>query len=160
VLFGVVQHCLTQAWSPSQIASTLKLMWPDEPQRNVWHETIYTCIYAMSKGELSKDLIACLRRAMAKVMPRSRGEDRRGQMPDLLSIHVRPPEARHRTFPGHWEGDLIKGAGNRSAVGVLLERSSRLVMLIKPADAIAASALEGFIAMLRSVAETMCQTLT
>ena len=69
------------------------------------------------------------------LMPRSRGEDRRGQMPDLLSIHVRPPEATDRAFPGHWEGDLIKGTGNRSAVGVLLERSSRLVMLIKLADA-------------------------
>jgi IS30 family transposase len=160
VLFGVVQHLLAQAWSPSQIAGTLKLMWPDEPQRTVSHESIYTCIYAMPKGELRKDLIACLRRAKSKRMPRSRGEDRRGQMPDLLSIHVRPPEASDRAFPGHWEGDLIKGAGNRSAVGVLVERSSRLVMLIKLADATAASALEGFTAKLRSVAEPMRQTLT
>lgn len=113
VLFGVVQHFLARGWSPSQIAGTLKLMWPDEPQRTVSHESIYTCIYAMPKGELRKDLIACLRRAKSKRMPRSRGEDRRGQMPDLLSIHVRPPEASDRAFPGHWEGDLIKGAGNR-----------------------------------------------
>ena len=160
MLFGVVQHFLAQAWSPSQIAGTLKLMWPDEPQRTVSHESIYTCIYAMPKGELRKDLIACLRRAKSKRMPRSRGEDRRGQMPDLLSIHVRPPEASDRAFPGHWEGDLIKGAGNRSAVGVLLERSSRLVMLIKLADATATSALEGFTAKLRSIAEPMRKTLT
>jgi IS30 family transposase len=160
VLFGVVQHFLAQAWSPSQIAGTLKLMWPDEPQRTVSHESIYTCIYAMPKGELRKDLIACLRRAKAKRMPRSRGEDRRGQLPDLLSIHVRPPEANDRALPGHWEGDLIKGAGNRSAVGVLVERSSRLVMLIKLADATAASALQGFTAKLRSIAEPMRQTLT
>jgi transposase, IS30 family len=106
-LFGVVQHFLAQAWSPSQIAGTLKLMWPDEPQRTVSHESIYTCIYAMPKGELRKDLVACLRRATFKRMPRSRSEDRRGQMPDLLSIHVRPPEANDRAFPGHWEGDLI-----------------------------------------------------
>ena len=160
VLFGVVQHFLARGWSPSQIAGTLKLMWPDEPQRTVSHESIYTCIYAMPKGELRKDLIACLRRAKSKRMPRSRGEDRRGQMPDLLSIHVRPPEASDRAFPGHWEGDLIKGAGNRSAVGVLLERSSRLVMLIKLADATATSALEGFTAKLRSIAEPMRKTLT
>ena len=160
VLFGVVQHFLAEGWSPSQIAGTLKLMWPDEPQRSVSHETIYTCIYAMPKGELRKDLIACLRRAKSKRMPRSRGEDRRGQMPDLLSIHVRPPEANDRAFPGHWEGDLIKGAGNRSAVGVLVERSSRLVMLIKLADATAASALEGFTAKLRGIAESMRKTLT
>lgn len=160
VLFGVVQYFLAQAWLPSQIAGKLKLMWLDEPQRTVSHESIYTCIYAMPKGELRKDLIACLRRAKAKRMPRSRGEDRRGQMPDLLSIHVRPPEASDRAFPGHWEGDLIKGAGNHSAVGVLVERSSRLVMLIKLADATAASALQDFTAKLRSIAEPMHQTLT
>jgi IS30 family transposase len=144
VLFGVVHHFLSERWSPSQIAGTLKRMWPDDPQRTVSHETIYNCIYAMPRGELRKDLIACLRRERAKRMPRSRGEDRRGQLPEVLSIHVRPPEANDRAFPGHWEGDLIKGAGNRSAVGVLVERSSRLVMLAKLADATAASALEGF----------------
>ena len=160
LLFGVVHHFLREGWSPSQIAGTLKLMWPDEPQRSVSHETIYNCIYAMPKGELRKDLIASLRRAKSKRMPRSRGEDRRGQMPDLLSIHVRPPEVNDRAFPGHWEGDLIKGAANRSAVGVLVERSSRLVMLIKLADATAAAALEGFTTKLRSIAEPMRQTLT
>ena len=146
LLFGVVQHFLAQGWSPSQIAGTLKLMWPDEPQRTVSYETMYNCINAMPKGELRKDLIACLRSAKAKLIPRSRSEDRRDQMPDLLSIHVRPPEVNDRAFPGHWEGDLIKGAANRSAVGVLVERSSRMVMLIKLADATAASALEGFTA--------------
>jgi IS30 family transposase len=98
LLFGVVQHFLAKAWSPSQIAFTLKLVWPDEPQRTVSHESIYTCIYDMPKGELRKDLIACLRRAKAKRMPRSRGEDRRGQIPDLLSIHVRPPKASDRAL--------------------------------------------------------------
>lgn len=127
VLFGVVQHFLGLAWSPSQIAGTLKLMWPDEPDRTVSHETIYTCIYAMPRGELRRELIASFRRAKSKRMPRSRGEDRRGQLPELLSIHVRPPEVNDRAFPGHWEGDLIKGAGNRSAVGVLVKRSSAQV---------------------------------
>jgi transposase, IS30 family len=160
LLFGVVQHFLSERWSPSQIAGTLKVMWPNAPQRTLSHETIYNCIYAMPRGELRKDLIACLRRAQGKRMPRSRGQDRRGQLPDALSIHVRPPEANDRAFPGHWEGDLIKGAGNRSAVGVLVERSSRLVMLAKMADATAASALEGFTAKLRSIAKPMRQTLT
>lgn len=160
VLFGVVHHFLLEGWSPSQIAGTLKRMWPDDPDRRVSHETIYNCIYAMPRGELRKELIACLRRAQAKRMPRSRGQDRRGQLPEAVSIHLRPPEANERAFPGHWEGDLLKGAANRSAVGVLVERSSRLVMLAKLKDATAASALEGFTAKLRSIAEPMRKTLT
>ena len=131
VLFGVVQHFLAQAWSPSQIAGTLKLMWPDEPQRTVSHESIYTCIYAMPKGELRKDLIACLRRAKSKRMPRSRGEDRRGQMPDLLSIHVRPPEASDRAFPGHWEGDLIKGKANATQFAHLDFGDSKMGFMVE-----------------------------
>lgn len=94
-------------------------------------------------------------------MPRSRGQDRRGQLPDAVSIHLRPPEANERAFPGHWEGDLLKGAANRSAVGVLVERSSRLGRCSpKLKDATAASALEGFTAKLRSIAEPMRKTLT
>ncbi|TSE22751.1 Helix-turn-helix domain protein [Tepidimonas sediminis] len=79
VLFGVVHHFLLEGWSPGQIAGTLKRMWPDDPHRRVSHETIYNCIYAMPRGELRKELIACLRRAMPKRMPRSRGQDRRGR---------------------------------------------------------------------------------
>ena len=153
LLFSVVQHFLDQGWSPFQIAGTLKRIWPDEAQGTVSHESIYTCIYPMPKGAV------CLRCAKAKRMSHSRGEDRRGQMPDLLSIHVRPPQASDRAFRGHWEGDLIKGAGNRSAVGVLVESSSRLVMLIKLADTTVDSALEGFTVKLRSIAGPMRQTL-
>ena len=72
VLFGVVQHFLAQGWSPSQIAGALRPMWPDEPQRTISHESIYTCIYAMPKGELRKDLIACLRRAKAKAKAKAK----------------------------------------------------------------------------------------
>lgn len=159
VLFGVVHHFLYERCSPSQIAGRLKRMWPDGPQRTVSHETIYNCIYAMPRRELRKDLIACLRRAQSKRMPRSRGEDHRGQLPEVLSIHVRPPEANDRAFPGHWEGDLIKGAGNRSAMGACRAQLAPGV-LEKLADATAASALEGFTAKLRSIAEPMLQTLT
>ncbi len=77
-------------------------------------------------------------------MPRSRGVDRRGQIPEMVSIHVRPPEVDDRVMPGRWEGDFIKGAGNKSSVGVLVERTSRLVLLARMDDATAASALAGF----------------
>ena len=93
-------------------------------------------------------------------MPRSRGDDRRGQIPEMVSIHVRPPEVDDRVMPGHWEGDFIKGAGNKSSVGVLVERTSRLVLLAKMDDATAASALAGFSAKLNSIATPMRQSMT
>ena len=93
-------------------------------------------------------------------LPRSRGTDRRGQIPDMVSIHVRPPEVIDRVMPGHWEGDFIKGAGNQSSVGVLVERTSRLVLLARMEDATAASALAGFTAKLNSIAAPMRQSLT
>ena len=160
VSWGVVRKLLECKWSPQQIAATLKRVFPDEPERHVSHETIYTAIYAQPRGELRRQLIACLRHGRSTRMPRSRGADRRGQIPDMVSIHVRPPEVDDRVMPGHWEGDFIKGAGNKSSVGVLVERTSRLVLLAKMEDATAASALAGFSAKLNSIATPMRRSLT
>ena len=160
VNWSVVVTLLHWRWSPEQIAATLKRVYPGQHERHVSHETIYTTIYAHPKGELRRELIALLRRRQSKRMPRSRGADRRGQIPDMVSIHVRPPEVNDRAMPGHWEGDLIKGAGNKSAVGVLVERSSRLVLLAKMADATAESALAAFTLKFRSIAEPMRVSLT
>lgn len=160
VLWGVVRHFLDQKWSPQEISATLKRAFPDQPDLNVSHETIYNAIYAYPRGELRRQLIACLRQARTKRVPRSRGTDRRGQIPDMVSIHVRPPEVNDRLMPGHWEGDLIKGAGNQSAVGVLVERMSRAVLLVKMPDATAASALAGFTGKLQALVAPLRQTLT
>ena len=127
----VVLTLLDWRWSPQQIAATLKRVFPHEPERHVSHETIYNAIYAQPRGELRRQLVACLRRGHSTRMPRTRGDDRRGQIPDMVSIHVRPPEVNDRVMPGHWEGDFIKGAGNKSSVGVLVERTSRLVLLAR-----------------------------
>jgi IS30 family transposase len=162
-LFETVQALLKLRWSPQQIAARLATLHPDEASQRASHETIYNVIYAQPRGELRRELIACLRMARAKRWPRSRGEDRRGQIADLLSIHVRPPEVEDRQFPGHWEGDLIKGAGNLSAVGTLVERSSRLVILVKlphPNPATAAHVLQAFSDKLQAVARPMRKTLT
>jgi IS30 family transposase len=158
--WGLVLTLLSWKYSPQQIAGTLKRVFPDAPSRQVSHETIYIAIYAHPRGELRRELIACLRQGHAKRLPRSRGTDRRGRLPEMLSIHVRPPEVDDRIMPGHWEGDFIKGAGNQSSVGVLVERSSRLVLLAKMEDATAASALEGFSAKLNLIAAPLRQTLT
>jgi IS30 family transposase len=160
VAWSVVLTLLDWKWSPQQIAATLKRVFPHEPERHVSHETIYTAIYAQPRGELRRQLVACLRQGRSTRMPRSRGNDRRGQIPEMVSIHVRPPEVHDRVMPGHWEGDFIKGAGNQSSVGVLVERSSRLVLLARMDDATAASALAGFTAKLNSIAPPMRQSLT
>ncbi|BCQ28137.1 hypothetical protein NK8_63260 (plasmid) [Caballeronia sp. NK8] len=134
--------------------------YPTDPTQHVSHETIYTAIYAQPRGELRRQLIACLRHGHSTRMPRTRGADRRGQIPDMVSIHVRPPEIEDRLLPGHWEGDFIKGANNASSVGVLVERTSRLVLLAKMEDATAASALAGFSTKLNSIAEPLRQSFT
>jgi IS30 family transposase len=120
----------------------------------------HVAIYAQPRGELRRQLIACLRQGRSTRMPRSRGTDRRGQIPDMVSIHVRPPEIDDRVMPGHSEGDFIKGAGNKSSVGVLVERTSRLVLLARMEDATAAAALAGFTVKLDSIVAPMRQSLT
>lgn len=102
-MFKQVCRLLRRLWSPEQIAGHLATVHGTDQSQRVSHETIYTCIYAQPKGELRRELIACLRMARAKRWPRSRGTDRRGEIADLLSIHVRPPQINERQFPGHWE---------------------------------------------------------
>src|SRR5258706_2308752 len=169
VAWRVVLTLLAWKWSPQQISGTLKRIWPNDPALRVSHETIYapkevplgdTAIYAQPRGELRRQLIACLRHGHSTRMSRKRGTDRRGQIPDMVSIHVRPPEVEDRVMPGHWEGDFIKGAGNQSSVGVLVERTSRLVLLARMEDATAASALAGFTAKLNSIPAPLRQSLT
>ena len=160
VLFGVVEHYLREGWSPEQIAGTLKRICPHDRERTVSHETIYNALYVMPRGELRTELIACLRQGRGGRRPRARGEDRRGRIPDMARLQARPSEVEDRLVPGHWEGDLIKGAANRSAVGTLVERSSCLVMLARMEGSTAQAALEGFTEALNRVHEPMRKTLT
>lgn len=101
-----------------------------------------------------------LRQGRGARKPRTRGTDRRGQMPDLPSIHLRPPEADERLVPGHWEGDFLKGAANRSAVGTLVDRMSLFVMVVKMDACNALAALDGFSRAFAPLDVSLCQTLT
>ena len=112
-LWRIVLSLLDWKWSPQQISGTLKRMWPDDPSMRVPHETICNAIYAHPRGELRRQLISCLRQSRSTRMPRSRGNDRRGQLASMLSIHVRPPEVDDRVMPGHWEGDFIVRPASR-----------------------------------------------
>ena len=143
-LWGQVTRYLQDGYSPEQIAGTLATVHPDTPTLQVSHETIYTAIYAMPRGELRTEVIGWLRFGHAKRRPRARGDDRRGRIPGMVSIHDRPPEIEERLVPGHWEGDFIKGANNRSSVGTLVERTTLFTVLAKMKDASAASAVDGF----------------
>ncbi len=160
-LFYVVEHELREGWSPQQIAGRLRATFPHDSARHVSHETIYAAIYAIPRGQLRKDLIQCLRQGHDGRRRRSQGQDRRGQLPDMVSIHDRPADIEDRLIPGHWEADLIKGAGNRSAVATLVERTSRLVLLAKMPDASALSALDAFSTALNRIHEPQLrQTMT
>lgn len=160
VLFQVVHHYLKLRWSPQQISNILKAMWPTDSDKTVSHETIYNAIYLHPRGELKRDLIACLRHHNQVRKPRSRGIDRRGQIKDMQSIHIRPPEIEDRVIPGHWEGDLIKGEGNRSSVGTLVERTTRFVVLARMDNAGTKSVVDSFSAVLNREPEALRKSMT
>lgn len=136
-----IRDYLDQGWSPQQIAGRLKHMHPDQPTWVVSHQTVYAFIQALPRGELKKELVSYLRK---KGKPSKSTTDQRGKIANMRLIHDRPEEISGRSIGGHWEGDLIKGAGNKSAVGTLVERKSRFVVLVQLPDATAASVLQGF----------------
>ncbi len=150
-LWSQVQKLLRQRYSPEQIASILPRMLPDDSSMRASHETIYKALYAMPRGDLRTELLATLRQGRKVRRPRARGEDRRGEIPNIVSIHQRPPEVYEREILGDWEGDLIKARGNASAVGTLVERTSLFVTLAKLADGGAQAAAEGFSMVLNRI---------
>ena len=120
---------LRRLWSPEQIAQHLRAEFGDDASMTISHETIYKSLYVQGRGELRRDLARCLRTARTRRKPQG-GRELRGRIPDMVMISERPAEAEDRAVPGHWEGDLIMGRGNQSAIGTLVERSTRYVMLL------------------------------
>ena len=159
-LWAEVRRYLERGFSPEQIAGTLKRTACGAPHLYASPETIYTAIYAHPRGTLRRELVALLRQGRGARRARSRGQDRRGKLPDLPSIHLRPPEANERLLPGHWEGDLLVGTRNRSAVGTLVDRKTLFLMLVKMQGASAHAALEGFSSAFAPLDAALCKTLT
>ena len=124
-----VEARLLQWWSPQEIAAKLRVDFADRPEMWVSHETIYKSLYVQGRGELRRELHRCLRSGRAQRRHQGRVETR-GHLKDMVLISQRPAEIEDRAVPGHWEGDLIIGANNKSAIGTLVERSTRFVLLL------------------------------
>jgi IS30 family transposase len=130
-----VERRLLERWSPQQIAARLVYDYPDDLAMRVSHETIYRTLFVQARGALRKDLTACLRTQRTQRRSHKRTEHSgTGRIRDMVRISDRPSEAEDRAIPGHWEGDLLMGKGGKSAIGTLVERSSRYVVLVPLPD--------------------------
>jgi len=126
-----VERKLALHWSPQQISARLVHDYPDDQEMRVSHETIYKSLFVQARGALRKELATCLRSGRTQRRSHKRTEHSgTGRLRGMVMISDRPAEASDRAIPGHWEGDLIMGKGGRSAIGTLVERSSRYVMLL------------------------------
>jgi len=152
---------MRRGWSPEEIAGILKRNYPHLPLMHTSHESIYRYVYVVARGELKRELAACLRRHHRVRKPHCRGvaadHDR---IKDMVMIDQRPAEAENRLIAGHYEGDLIMGAGNRSAVGVLVERTTRYTFLCFLPTKDAQGVREAFTRKLLPVPQALRKTLT
>jgi IS30 family transposase len=130
VLREFVSNLLKKRWSPEQISHELTIAFSDDPARLLVPETIYQAVYRPELGGLHRELPKALRTGRRRRRPHRRGDERRGRLVDMTMIDQRPAEADDRATPGHWEGDLIIGELTRSAIGTLVERSSRFTILL------------------------------
>ena len=162
-LFAEVSRLLRIKWSPEQISGRRKRMEGGMEQQSglqVSHEAIYTAVYALPRGELRRELIACLRQDKPTRGRKPKGSERRGKLCNMTNIKDRPEEIEGRLVPGHWEGDIILGAGGASAIGTLMERGSRFVILVHMPTRKAEVASGAFAGGLNAVPAPLRKTLT
>jgi transposase, IS30 family len=129
-----VEEDLRRRYSPEQIVGRLRRQFPDDPEMRVSPETIYQSLYVQSRGALRRDLTKCLRTGRALRRPCRQAGQRKNRIPDMINITERPAEADDRAVPGHWEGDLIIGKNNATAIGTLVERTTGYTMLVHLPD--------------------------
>ncbi|MFD7833570.1 IS30 family transposase [Kitasatospora sp. NPDC059803] len=126
-----IQDRLDRKWSPEQICQALRDTFPERPEMHVVHETVYQALYVQGRGELRRELAGALRTGRARRVPHRQAAARRPRFATpMVMISERPAEAEDRAVPGHWEGDLIIGKDGASAIGTLVERATRYVMLL------------------------------
>jgi len=156
MLVEQVTTWLEELWSPQEISSRLRLEFPDDLMMQVSHETIYQSLFVQGRGELRRELARCLR--SGRTSRRSQGRvDGRGKIPNMVMISERPAEVEDRAVPGHWEGDLIIGANALSAVGTLVERATRYLLLLHLPNGHGAEEVKG---AMREAIESLPRELT
>jgi len=160
-LWDLVQTKLRLRWSPEQISSWLEAQYAD-PAMHVSHETMYVALYVLPRGTLRKELQKCMRLRHKKRRKRGKvlSHDRRGQIPDLVQIHDRPAEVEGREIAGHWEGDLLIGRGKKSAIGTLVERKTRYLLLCKLSAPRAEETWRKFAQRFNALPEALRKSLT
>ena len=155
-----VDRRLRDGWSPQQIAARLRRDYPEDMRKRISHETIYAAIYIVPRGELRRTLIGCLRQHRKVRRGRRLSGQKRGQIPNLTPIAARPTEIEARLVPGHWEGDILKGTANGSAVGSLVERTTRLVLLARMPGLDSRSVVQGFARKLQRIPQPLRKSMT
>ena len=158
-----VEEDLGKRYSPQQIAARLRRDFPDDPEMWVHHNTIYESLYIQARGALRADLAKCLRTGRIKRRPRrpEGREERRGTIPDKVMISERPVEVADRAVPGHWEGDLIVGKLNGSAIGTVVERTTNYTLLLHLPDGHGTEAVtEALIARMAELPEQLRRSVT
>jgi transposase, IS30 family len=157
----LVEAKLNKRLSPKQIAVQLRRQFPNDREMWVSHEAIYQSIYVQGRGALRRELAASLRTGRALRHPHRKANERRGRIPGMVNISERPAEVEDRAVPGHWEGDLIIGRNNRSAIGTLVERSTRFLMLLHlPRGRSASEVEEAMLAATKRLPQALWKSLT
>jgi len=157
----LVQTKLWEKLSPEQISRELRQQFSNDAEMQVSHETIYQSIYVQGRGALRRELAVCLRTGRALRRPRRKGQERRGRIPNMVNISERPAGVEDRAVPGHWEGDLIIGKQGRSAIGTLVERKTRYLMLLHLPNGQGAEEVEkAMVSATKRLPETLWKSLT
>lgn len=156
---------LRKRWSPREIVRRMEMQYPQDERMRISHEAIYQYIYVLPRGSLKKELVGALRQERKhrrkKGGRKGKPEENRGKIADMLSIEERPKEVEDRVVPGHWEGDLIIGKNKRTAIGTLVERTTRYTLIVPlGAGKDAASVRKAYAKALRTVPKELAKTLT
>ncbi|WP_426363000.1 IS30 family transposase [Streptomyces sp. E-08] len=161
-LRDAVQAMLDEKWSPEQICQALRQKFPDRPEMHVVHETVYQALYVQGRGQLRRELAGALRSGRARRRPQRQANSRQPRFTTpMVMISDRPAEADDRAVPGHWEGDLIIGKDGKSAIGTLVERATRYVMLLHlPNDHGADAVLGALAATAQTLPSHLARSLT